>query len=150
MVIPLDRWRADSVGEQTLNWLGRHVFRYGDQCALNTVADGNWTALAPHWNVQSGHLDDDALAWIVESREDMERAARNPDVVHFTSFPGRNKPWEPRSSAPYRDAWFDALDRTAWAGWRPDDSPLSRTRVLAGRARRAGGVLLRGGEVIRA
>lgn len=144
MLIPLDRWRANDVGGEALDVLRRHVFNYGDQCALNTVVNGSWTALAPRWNVQGGHFDEDALAWIVESPDDMECATRDPAVVHFNSFPGWSKPWEPRSTAPYRDAWFDALDRTAWVGWRPDDSPLSRTREFAVRARRAGGVLLRG------
>lgn len=144
MVIPLDRWRANGVGRRTLDWLRRHEFHYGDQCALNTVANGNWTPLAPRWNVQSGHFHDDALAWIVETRDDMERATAEPSVVHFTSFPDHIKPWEPRSTVPFRDAWFDALDRTAWAGWRPEDPRFSRTRVLAGRARRAGGLLLHG------
>ncbi|HEY3672408.1 MAG TPA: glycosyltransferase family 8 protein [Acidimicrobiia bacterium] len=144
MLIPVARWRANRFPAQTLELLRRHAFLYGDQCALNSVADGNWTALAPHWNAQSGHFDDGSLSWIVESREEITRATEHPDIVHFTSFTGRPKPWEPRSASPFRDAWFDALDRTAWAGWRPDDSPLSRTRVLATRARRAGGVLLRG------
>ena len=84
------------------------------------------------------------MGWIVESVGDMERARRAPTIVHFTWFLGRPKPWEPRSTAPYRDLWFDALDHTAWAGWRPDNTPPSRTRVIARRARRAGGVLLHG------
>jgi lipopolysaccharide biosynthesis glycosyltransferase len=144
MVIPLDRWRAEAIGHRALEQLRRVTFNYGDQCALNVVANGNWTAMAPHWNVQSGHFDDGTLGWIVESAEDMDRATWNPSVVHFTSYPDRNKPWEPRSTSPYREEWLAALDRTAWAGWRPDDSPPSRARALAGRARRAGGVLLRG------
>ncbi len=144
MVIPLDEWRASDVGRRALKLVCDHVLHYADQCGLNIVANGNWKPLAPHWNLQSGHLQDDSVGWIVESLGDMERARRAPTIVHFTWFLGRPKPWEPCSTAPYRDLWFDALDHTAWAGWRPDNTPPSRTRVIARRARRAGGVLLHG------
>lgn len=144
MLIPLAHWRARGVGSRALELLGRHVFRYGDQCALNAVAAGDWRVLPPHWNLQSGHLPQDSLGWIVETSEDMERALSQPTVVHFTRFFAQRKPWEGRSTAAHRDLWFEALDQTAWAGWRADDTPPSRTRTLAARARRAGGVLLRG------
>jgi lipopolysaccharide biosynthesis glycosyltransferase len=144
MLIPLEHWRSTGVGPRALELLGAHVFRYGDQCALNAVASGDWKALPPHWNLQSGHLPQDSPAWIVEPSDDMERALSRPTVVHFTWFLGQRKPWEARSTAPHRDLWFDALDHTAWTGWRPDDAPPSRIRLLAARARRAGGVLLHG------
>jgi lipopolysaccharide biosynthesis glycosyltransferase len=144
MVIPLDRWRSARVGDRALRLLRRHTLRYGDQCALNAVAAGEWKALPPHWNVQSGHLAEDSLAWIVEAPQAMEHALGSPTIVHYTWFQGRRKPWEPRSASPYRDLWFEELDRTAWTGWRPDDSAPSRARVRAARARRAGGVLIHG------
>lgn len=144
MIIPLGRWRDSDLGGRALDLMSDHVFRYGDQCALNTAARGEWLALAPHWNVQSGHLQAASPAWICESVTDMKRLERDPSIVHFTWFFGRRKPWEPRSNAPHRDLWFDALDHTAWAGWRPDDTPPSRSRVLVQRARRAGGVLIHG------
>jgi lipopolysaccharide biosynthesis glycosyltransferase len=144
MLIPVDRWRRSNLGGRALALMSHHVFRYGDQCALNTVARGGWKALSPHWNVQSGHLQEASPAWICESAADMERLERAPSIIHYTSFLGRSKPWEPRSNAPHRDLWFEALDRTAWSGWRPDDTPPSKSRVFAQRARRAGGVLIHG------
>ena len=144
MVIPLDGWREHDVGPKALDLLSRHTFRYGDQCALNTAVGGRWHALSPKWNVQSGHLDGNTLGWIVEAADDLSLALQAPNIIHFTWFLGWKKPWEACSTVPFRDLWFEELDRTAWSGWRPDDSPPSRTRVIAGRARRAGGVLLHG------
>jgi lipopolysaccharide biosynthesis glycosyltransferase len=144
MVIPLDDWRAHEIGPKALDLLARHVFRYGDQCALNSAVRGMWKAVSPKWNVQSGHLHDNTLGWIVEATEELNLAIQDPTIVHFTWFLGWKKPWEERSTAPFRSVWLDELDRTAWRGWRPDDSPPSRTRMIAGRARRAGGVLLHG------
>jgi lipopolysaccharide biosynthesis glycosyltransferase len=144
MLVSLDRWRSEEVGRQALRLLAEHTFRYGDQCALNVVAAQRWDALEPHWNLQSGHLPDDSLAWITEETEDLERARRNPTVIHYTYFFGQKKPWEADCSAVHRDAWFEALDRTAWAGWRPGETRPNPARVAARRVKRAGRVLVGG------
>jgi lipopolysaccharide biosynthesis glycosyltransferase len=144
MLVSLESWRIERIGEQALGLLAAHAFRYGDQCALNVVASGRWLHLAPRWNLQSGHTRENSLAWIAEGEEALEAARESPAVVHFTNFEGQTKPWQPRSTAADRELWYQELDYTAWAGWRPDDSPPSRTRRLASRVRRAGGVLLRG------
>ena len=45
----------------------------------------------------------------------MNRCARDPYIVHFTT---RAKPWR-ACRHPLRGEFFKYLDRTAWAGWRP-------------------------------
>jgi lipopolysaccharide biosynthesis glycosyltransferase len=144
MLIPLDEWRSNRVGERALDLLRGRTLRYGDQCALNVVAGGQWHTLPPRWNLQTGHLGSESPAWICESAGSMEDALDQPAVVHFTTFLGIDKPWIERSGHPRRDEWFTALDATAWSGWRPDDAPPSLLRESVRRTRRAGGVLLRG------
>lgn len=60
-----------------------------------------------------------------------------PAVVHFTGPPslppsqllsryGRppSKPWAPVCLNPWAAAWYEALDATPWAGWRPAQASL--------------------------
>ena len=144
MLIPLDAWREESIGEKALKLLGEHTFRYGDQCALNVTAGGDWLALEPKWNLQSGHVSVDSLAWITEPSEAMEAATQHPAVVHLTYFLGQLKPWQANSTSRYRDLWFEELDRTAWAGWRPHEVRTNPIRLVARRVKQAGRVLLSG------
>lgn len=119
MVVALDSWRADGLGARALGLMGTHRFRYGDQCALNIAVAGKWMQLEPRWNLQSGHETKDSLAWVIEPTAALEDALRAPAVIHYTSLHDRLKPWQPGSTCPHRDLWFEDLDRTAWAGWRP-------------------------------
>ena len=144
MVIPLQQWREERIGERVLDLLARYSLRYGDQCALNVVANGEWARVSPRWNLQSGHQPDDSAAWIVEPGDELLDALRDPAVVHFTFFDGQVKPWDANSTAAHRERWLEELDRTSWAGWRPEAPTPSRARAVARRARRAGGVLIHG------
>jgi lipopolysaccharide biosynthesis glycosyltransferase len=144
MLIGMDAWRARAIGGRALALIREHDLRYGDQCALNTIVRGEWHPLAPTWNVQTGHLDPESPAWIVEPEADLAAALERPTIVHYTNFEGIAKPWQDRSQHPLRSRWFEDLDRTPWAGWRPDDSPPSRAREGLRRARRAAGVLRHG------
>lgn len=54
-------------------------------------------------------------------------------VVHFNRGTSLGRPWEVRCTHPFRDRWFEALDHTAWAGWRP---PPPDTRLPVRVARR--------------
>jgi lipopolysaccharide biosynthesis glycosyltransferase len=141
MLIPLDRWRSEDVCRRAVELVSRHRLTHADQCALNIVAAGDFLPLPPRWNLQAGHLTGDgSLAWITEPAEAIIEARTQPAIVHFnhSNWP---RPWEPRSTHPFRAQWFEDLDRTAWAGWRPK----SRTAIrVARRIRRAGRVLRHG------
>jgi lipopolysaccharide biosynthesis glycosyltransferase len=138
LLIPLARWRAEGVARRALELLTVHRLEHADQCALNIIAAGNWTALAPRWNVQAGHLSGSgSLAWITEPREALENARRNPAIIHYNHAEWK-RPWQPRSTHPHRDEWFEDLDRTAWAGWRPRSSEtLGRLKLAATHLQRA-------------
>jgi lipopolysaccharide biosynthesis glycosyltransferase len=143
LVIPIERWRQQDLFARTMALMTSHLFKDADQGALNVVVDGAWLALDPRWNLQAGHIvPDESMAFVVESPGMLEKARSDPAVVHFNSG-FRRRPWEDRAAhwelPPHelRDLWFEDLDHTAWAGWRPDDSRPSRAAGLLRRASKA-------------
>ena len=132
LVIDLDRWRAMDVAARGIALLRELRLRQVDQSALNTLFASQWCALSPRWNLQSHHLAGDrSRAWAFEDRDELEHAIADPAIVHLTQS-AFSRPWEAASSHPLRDLWFEVLDRTAWAGWRP------RRAWAAGASRRVG------------
>jgi len=149
LVIDAGRWRSERITERALHVLGEHRLRYADQCALNAVLAGQWAPVAPQWNLQAGHLArDGSLAWVTEQHDVLAAAIDDPAIVHFNTSWMR-RPWQDECTHPHRDLWFENLDQTPWAGWRP--SPALPTapaapsrRGMVARVRRAGSILLRG------
>jgi lipopolysaccharide biosynthesis glycosyltransferase len=144
LVIPLDRWRARRVSERALGLLSRHAFLYADQCSLNITIAGDWRPLEPRWNLQAAHIAaDSSFAWVTEPTDLLDEARRDPALIHFNGDTyGWRRPWESRCTHPLRELWYEELDRTAWAGWRPKEP--NRVDVLARRVKRAGRVIVRG------
>jgi lipopolysaccharide biosynthesis glycosyltransferase len=138
LVVPLDRWRAERVTEQALAALRRTPLRWGDQDALNLVAQGRWREVPRCWNVQTEDVQERSLSWALW-RDDVEAAVGDPAVVHYT---GTAKPWAGGADHPFAAAWFDTLSRTSWAGWHPA-RPSTPERAVR-RLRRAANVLVRG------
>jgi lipopolysaccharide biosynthesis glycosyltransferase len=139
LVVDLDRWRSLDIATRGITLLRDLQLHYVDQSALNILFASQWRALPPTWNLQTNHLADErSRAWGFEDLAELDRAIADPVIVHLNG--GRfGRPWEAGSSHPYRDEWYETLDRTAWAGWRP-----RRTRAAdaARRERRAAAVLL--------
>ena len=132
MVIDLDRWRAERVGEQALELLRGLRPRWGDQDSLNAVLEGHWKELPRRWNLQTPDAEGNGIAWALW-RGDVEDALRTPAVIHFT---GRDKPWSFGTDHPMSDRWFESLSRTSWSSWRPKPPPQNRfTEVLTGSLR---------------
>ncbi len=115
LLIDLDAWRRDDLGERTIDLLRGARPVWGDQDGLNAVLGGRWLELPRRWNLQSPDARGVGLAWALW-REDVEEALADPAVVHFTE---RDKPWMYGCEHPLAEVWFEALDRTAWSGWRP-------------------------------
>lgn len=119
MVLNLKRWRSESIDKQLLACLrenSAHVWCW-DQYALNVVFAGQWGQLPPKWN-QGAHVfeyPDPTCSPILES-EFVEMRDR-PALIHFTT---EFKPWEYRPFHPLREKFYERLDQTAWAGWRPE------------------------------
>ncbi len=106
MLVDVDAWRAADVGGRAVAFardMGYRLTLY-DQDALNGALDGAWLRLPEHWNLWVVHPD---------LHEDAEA------VFHFM---GAHKPWHADYDGPFREAFFDYLDRTAYRGVRPWDS----------------------------
>ena len=122
MVIDLALWRRDDIPGRVLEHLRRYRERvvFWDQEGLNAVLAGRWAELDARWNynVSAG----------------LHRRRRTPGtspdgqpwVVHFT---GNLKPWVYEGGNPHHARYFEYLDRTPWAGWRP--APTLRGRLAA-------------------
>ena len=134
-LLPLDVWRRDHLDDAALTVLKRTKARWGDQCAMNLVAENRWLEFPRRWNVQTADVEGRALAWALWP-DSVAEAVADPAIVHFSE---RAKPWTPGASHPWADKWFRVLDETSWAGWRPPArEPLGqRVRRKAGRLARA-------------
>jgi len=130
MLVNVARWRRDEVarrGFECLRINGDNV-RYWDQYALNTLFSGQWKIVDPRWN-QNSHVFR-IPSWDLShyTEDEFQRVKQDPWIVHFDYKP---KPWELESTHPFRRHFFQALDRTAWRGWRPRRSFQERTEVIA-------------------
>jgi len=121
MLMDLDRWRGESIGERTIEFIAAHpeAIRWWDQDGLNAVLNGEWTQLDPTWNVyaEAARL----LGW---EPKDHERAfaddlVARQRVVHFAT---RYKPWKHNCPHPKTPQFLETLSRTAWRDWRPEAS----------------------------
>ncbi|HEV7633548.1 MAG TPA: glycosyltransferase family 8 protein [Steroidobacteraceae bacterium] len=117
LLMNLQRWRETRLALRAFSYLrvlGRDVHWY-DQEALNVVAGAECSNLDRRWNVPA--------KWVDELPD--TRAA----IVHYLT---AQKPWNWDYRLGQQRLFQDALDRTAWAGWRPQAPRLRGTaRALA-------------------
>jgi len=83
---------------------------------LNVVLAGRWGELDARWN-QGTHV----FMYPTWEQSPFDQATyeplrNDPYIVHFTT---RTKPWMPLCPHPFRAEFFEYLNRTDWAGWRP-------------------------------
>ncbi len=106
MVADVEAWRADNVRERAIAYLRRYAdsVTFWDQEGLNVALAGDWMQIGDRWNHNAG---------IPQNRK---RFSGRPAIVHFA---GSLKPWRFRTGDPVRNLYFEYLDRTAFAGWRP-------------------------------
>ena len=118
MVLNLARWREEAIDQKLLACLrdnAQYVWCW-DQYALNVVFAGQWKTLPSRWN-QGYHVfeyPDETHSPI--SQSEFIEMRDDPAVIHFTT---EFKPWDFRPYHPLRGKFYDALDETAWNGWRP-------------------------------
>lgn len=124
MLVDLDSWRADRVSQRVLEYLrrfGDSVF-FWDQEGLNAVLAGKWGELDPRWNCNAS----------VPPRRRVRRdgtdkatadANERPWIIHWA---GYLKPWRYPGRDPEKLLYFEYLDMTAWAGWRPRRTIVSK------------------------
>jgi lipopolysaccharide biosynthesis glycosyltransferase len=129
LLMNLSAWRDGDVTGAALNYLAKdHLFQ-GDQAAINAVLPGRIGEVNPRWNQQTGHFVQALQAALPYSEEQFRDLLADPWIVHFTT---DVKPWNYRSTHPFRGEWFKRLDETPYRGWRP-----SRRAYYADQSRRA-------------
>jgi lipopolysaccharide biosynthesis glycosyltransferase len=127
MLLNLERWRHDDVPGRADRYLRQYRERviFHDQEALNVVLAGAWKALGGGWNRS-------VTAALLGLEEENGPAA----ILHYS---GTLKPWQLPGRDHYHELYYGYLDRTAWAGFRPPDTPWAGMvgRYSASRLRRA-------------
>jgi lipopolysaccharide biosynthesis glycosyltransferase len=118
LLVDVARWRAERTTARAVSILRSHKLRHADQCALNAVAAQRWRRLPPRWNLQTGHMHPNHNAWGLDGRAALAEAVANPAVVHFTN-DEIGRPWQASCRHPRAARWFEVLERTPYAGWRP-------------------------------
>ncbi len=118
LLIDLAAWREADLTTQLLTCLeqNRRHLQWWDQYALNVVLAGRWGQLDIRWNQGSHAFHYPTWEQSPFDRQTYELLRDEPYIVHFTT---RYKPWRPLCRNPYRAKFFEYVDRTDWAGWRP-------------------------------
>ncbi len=131
LVMPLDTWRREGTDKTALALLREKKLQWGDQDALNVVAQGRWREVPRRWNLQTIDAEERGLAWAMY-RSEVEDAVAKPAMVHYT---GPVKPWAGRTDHPFAAQWFATLERSSWAGFGPEDvTVVTRARRRIARA----------------
>ena len=130
LVIDLKKWREEGIADEVVEFIATHPeLPFPDQDAMNLVLVNRWGELDPRWNQLP--VVHDFLSWQESpyTKQQLAATANDPLIIHYGSKP---KPWERHCSHAQKACFYEYLDETAWAGWRP-----SFLRHNAGLARRA-------------
>lgn len=125
LVIDLDRWRAQNVAEELLDFAARHAtrLRLHDQDALNVVLQDRIRIIGIRWNFQARMYFFRRRTYPAEYHA-TRPGRRRPAVLHFTT---DDKPWLRGSVAPRRHEYFRHLRKTPWRNAGPmRETPLRR------------------------
>ncbi len=125
LVMDLAAWRREGVTDRFRALVDTTPLRFADQDAINVVCAGRVQTLPPMWNTQT-HLLSSEAASEAASTMDLGADAR---IVHYTSRP---KPWHLHGDNGLAAPWFDAVDHTAWRGWRPTQRRLIVPKLRRG------------------
>jgi lipopolysaccharide biosynthesis glycosyltransferase len=121
LLMDLDRWRKEHIHDRALKFAAEFpgALPCADQDALNHVLAGAWKRLDLRWNQQSKFFLHSAtylrVSWLA-----LWRAKSAPYIVHYST---STKPWHSENGHPWRELYFQQLDRTAFRGWRPSPPP---------------------------
>ena len=130
LLVDVDRWRADGLTEQIVEYLERYDLPCVDQDAINLVLRGAFDRLRPAFNSMPYHLMKLLRnADLVEPQDDIAESITDPAIIHFhRSFLG--KPWAYRCTHPARHLWTD-LATGANPKWRRSVDAMGAARGLA-------------------
>jgi len=124
MVINVERWRRSNVSERVMEFIRQNAseLMYCDQDGLNAILWKDWEAVDFRWQVQPRLMARHRLPLPHLDQRERAKLTTDPWILHFS---GRLKPWIYRGSTLPDRIFYDYLDRTWWAGWRPPPSMKS-------------------------
>lgn len=146
MLINLDYWRAENIGQRALEYLQSDMYQHVmvDQEALNAVVGTKIELLDPHWNQQAEIYKRPCALALPYDRELIASVQDDPWIVHYST---ADKPWSRRGTQhPWVKEWFHYLDATAFSGLRLRKRPSfigwarSAKRTAVGQFKRSGWV----------
>jgi lipopolysaccharide biosynthesis glycosyltransferase len=108
MLMNVHRWRQQHVSDRALAYLKTYArdVAFLEQEGINAVLSDQWGALDPQWN------------WSVSVGGAFRQ--RSVDAhVKIAHFSGNLKPWKHDGGNPYYALYYEYVDRTAFAGFRP-------------------------------
>ena len=108
MIVDVDAWRRAGVTAKAIDYLRKYqdAVTFWDQEGLNAALAGRWMQLEARWNHNAS----------------VPRRRNEGDLPSIAHFAGGLKPWRYRTRDPLRSLYYVYLDRTAFAGWRPQPS----------------------------
>ncbi len=132
LVMDLAAWRREGVTDRFRALVDTTPLRFADQDAINVVCAGRVQTLPPMWNTQTHLLASEAASGAASGATSGTASTTGPGgdakIFHYTSRP---KPWHLHGDIGLAAPWFDAVDHTAWSGWRP-----TRRRLIVPKLRR--------------
>lgn len=139
LVVDVGPWTAANATARVIELMGSGHIHGSDQQALNVALPGRWTELDPLWNQQTPLLDDGRGGHLLYDDATIDRARRDPAVIHFLDRP---KPWHVDCTHPARDLWRAEAAETTFAPITLERTPIHD--VVRWRMKRAASALLRG------
>ena len=127
LLVNLRLWRETAMCAKFVEFVFDHVpvLKHHDQDTMNAVFAGSWRHLDPRWNQQY-------VFFLVSGKmlglnpAEYRRLLRAPFIVHYS---GGSKPWMFADDHPFKHAYYEVLDRTVYAGWRPQPRLKDSLRV---------------------
>ena len=118
LVMDLCQWRLNKTAESVLAYLADHKehVRYWDQDGLNALLHDQWGELDLEWNQQPHIYRYPSAECSPFPADTFQRTIYAPKLIHYSA---RSKPWHSENAHPWRNEFFEYVDKTAWRGWRP-------------------------------
>lgn len=124
ILIDMLKWREENIGHQLRAFVRSHngKVQQGDQGVLNAVLNGKVCLLSPEYNWITNYSSfsyDDMLIYRkpvnIYSKEEIEKAADNPCIIHYTSSFMVARPWEAGREHPYKALWDKYRCMSPWS-----------------------------------
>lgn len=123
LVIDVEMWKKENIESKIAEYIierkGRVV--YADQSIINVVIRNRWELLPAKYNMMAPLFcyPYDCMALMNDytnyySREEIEGAVSNPNIIHFTNGSYVGRPWFENCSHPYRKEYLAYKEISPW------------------------------------